>query len=118
MPYYRDFCPAPGHQLGFNDIKTIEVKALIKALAGGPKFMPDFREAYEIQRVVDAIVHSATEKRWIEVAEVARRKLAVGNRQSKWSPLAIADCPSRRLQWTPSSSRPPTVSPRRSATVS
>ena len=43
--FYREFCPAPGHQLGFNDIKTIEVRALVKALAGGPKFMPDFREA-------------------------------------------------------------------------
>ncbi|MEQ8700568.1 MAG: Gfo/Idh/MocA family oxidoreductase, partial [Bauldia litoralis] len=31
---YKEFCPAPGHQLGFNDIKTIEVKALITALAG------------------------------------------------------------------------------------
>ena len=32
--------------------------------------MPDFREAWEIQRVVDAIVLSANEKRWIEVTEV------------------------------------------------
>jgi predicted dehydrogenase len=68
--FYREFCPAPGHQLGFNDIKTIEVMALIRALAGGPKFMPDFREAWEIQRVVDAIVISANQKRWIDIAEV------------------------------------------------
>jgi predicted dehydrogenase len=68
--FYKEFCPAPGHQLGFNDIKTIEVMALIKSLAGGPKFMPDFREAWEIQRVVDAIVVSANERRWIEVTEV------------------------------------------------
>jgi predicted dehydrogenase len=68
--FYREFCPAPGHQLGFNDIKTIEVMALIRSLAGGPKFMPDFREAWEIQRVVDAIVISANEKRWIDIAQV------------------------------------------------
>jgi predicted dehydrogenase len=65
--FYREFCPAPGHQLGFNDVKTIEVRALLDALAGGPKFMPDFREAWEIQRVVDAIVDSAREKRWVEL---------------------------------------------------
>ena len=65
--FYREFCPAPGHQLGFNDIKTIEVRALMVALAGGPKFLPDFREAYEIQRVVDAIVQSAREGRWLDV---------------------------------------------------
>ena len=69
--FYREFVPAPGHQLGFNDIKTIEVMALIKSLvAGGPKFMPDFREAWEIQRVVDAIVLSSNEKRWVDVTEV------------------------------------------------
>jgi predicted dehydrogenase len=68
--FYREFCPAPGHQLGFNDIKTIEVMALVRSLAGGgPKFMPDFREAWEIQRVVDAIVRSAREKRWLAVSE-------------------------------------------------
>ena len=54
--------PAPGHHLGFNDIKTIEVRALLTALAGGPPFQPDFREAWEIQRVVDAIVDSARER--------------------------------------------------------
>lgn len=67
---YKEFCPAPGHQLGFNDIKTIEVKALITALAGGKAFMPDFREAWEIQRVVDAIVQSAREERWLAVTEI------------------------------------------------
>jgi len=67
---YQEFCPAPGHQLGFNDIKTIEVKALITALAGGAPFQPDFREAWEIQRVVDAVVRSAREARWVEVTEI------------------------------------------------
>lgn len=67
---YKEFCPAPGHQLGFNDIKTIEVKALINALAGGAPFQPDFREAWEIQRVVDAIVQSAREERWVAVTEM------------------------------------------------
>jgi predicted dehydrogenase len=68
--YYREFCPAPGHQLGFNDIKTIEVRALVAALAGGDRFMPDFREAYEIQRVVDAVVASSRQNRWVEISEV------------------------------------------------
>ncbi|HZP19229.1 MAG TPA: Gfo/Idh/MocA family oxidoreductase [Bauldia sp.] len=70
QPHFREFVPAPGHQLGFNDIKTIEVRALIAALAGGPAFQPDFREAWEIQRVVDGIVISAREKRWLNVSEV------------------------------------------------
>ena len=68
--HFKEFVPAPGHQLGFNDIKTIEVRALIEALAGGPAFAPDFREAWEIQRVVDGIVRSAKERRWLDIEEV------------------------------------------------
>ena len=49
-PPYGNFCPAPGHQLGFNDLKTIEVAHLIEAIASGRGASPDFREAYEIQR--------------------------------------------------------------------
>ena len=65
---YAEFCPAPGHQLGFNDIKTIEVKALLEALAGGEPFLPDFREAWEIQRVVDAVADSSKEGGWLAIA--------------------------------------------------
>jgi len=37
---------------------------------GGPAFAPDFREAWEIQRVVDGIVRSAKERRWLDIEEV------------------------------------------------
>ncbi len=67
---YAGFCPAPGHQLGFNEIKTIEVKDIVQALAGGSSFLPDFREAYEVQRVVDAILLSARDERWVDVSSI------------------------------------------------
>jgi predicted dehydrogenase len=66
-PHYGPFCPAPGHHLGFNDLKTIEVRAILAALSGGPKFFPDFREAARVQATVDAIVTSARERRWVSV---------------------------------------------------
>ncbi|MFO1035541.1 MAG: Gfo/Idh/MocA family oxidoreductase [Geminicoccaceae bacterium] len=69
-PDYAPFCPAPGHQLGFNDVKTIEVKTVVECLAAGRRFYPDFREAYAIQRVVDAILSSARERRWVDVREI------------------------------------------------
>ncbi len=56
---YGSFCVAGGHQLGFNELKTIEMGEFIAAVAGKPKQGPDFREAFEIQRVVDAAVRSA-----------------------------------------------------------
>lgn len=69
-PDYAPFCPAPGHQLGFNEIKAIEVKAIAEALDGGPAFQPDFREAAMVQATVDAMLRSARERRWVEVAEL------------------------------------------------
>jgi predicted dehydrogenase len=69
-PDYAPFCPAPGHQLGFNEIKAIELKAIAEALAGGPPFQPDFREAAMVQATVDAILRSGRERRWVEVGEL------------------------------------------------
>ena len=64
---YGLFCPAPGHQLGFNDLKTIEIHDFLMAIAGRGSGGPDFREAMEIQRVVDAAVAASKERRWISL---------------------------------------------------
>lgn len=58
-PPYAAFCPAPGHQLGINDLKTLEAAELLAALAGGPRPRPDFAEGLEIERAVFAIAASA-----------------------------------------------------------
>lgn len=73
-PAHRDFArfvPAPGHQLGFNDLKAIEVRDLIAGIAavdGAP--WPDFREAWEVQRVIDALIESDRSRAWASVAEI------------------------------------------------
>ncbi|MFS2222618.1 Gfo/Idh/MocA family protein [Pantoea sp. B65] len=59
---YGAFCPAPGHQLGFNDLKTIEIAEFLRAIAGQKVSGPDFREAWEIQKVIDGAIASAREK--------------------------------------------------------
>ncbi len=69
-PDFAPFCPAPGHGLGFNDLKVIEVKALLEGLGGGQPPDPDFAEAARIAQVVEAILRSAAEGRWVEVATV------------------------------------------------
>jgi len=66
-PPYRNFCVAPGHQLGFNDLKTIEVADFLNAIAGGEQRGPDFREALEIQKVVAAAITSSQARAWKEV---------------------------------------------------
>jgi predicted dehydrogenase len=64
-PPYGAFCIAGGHQIGFNDLKVIEIRNFLTALAGGPKPFADFREAYEVQRVIDAALLSSREARWV-----------------------------------------------------
>jgi predicted dehydrogenase len=71
-PPYGAFCPAPGHQLGFNDMKVIEVRDLLLAVAGKGKAWPDFREAWEVQRVIEAVTRSNARGRWVKVEEVDR----------------------------------------------
>src|SRR5262245_15425733 len=66
-PPYGAFCPAPGHQLGFNDLKTIEMRDFLLAIAGEPPAGPDFREGWEVQKVIDAIIQSSRERRWVRL---------------------------------------------------
>ena len=69
-PYYAAFCPAPGHGLGFNDLKLIEVYRLLSGLDGAAPLYPDFRDAAKIARVIDAVLRAAGERHWVAVAEV------------------------------------------------
>lgn len=64
-PPYGLFCPAPGHQIGFNDLKTIEMLEFLQAIRTGERSGPDFREALEIQKLVDAALVSSREQRWV-----------------------------------------------------
>jgi len=67
---YANFCPAPGHQLGFNELKVIELVELLKAIQGNVRCWPDFREAYEIQKVLEAARYSSKESSWCSPAQM------------------------------------------------
>jgi predicted dehydrogenase len=66
-PPYGEFCIAGGHQLGFNDLKTIEMGEFLRAIGGGKAQGPDFREAYEIQKVVEAAIASSKARSWVKI---------------------------------------------------
>jgi predicted dehydrogenase len=66
-PPYGNFCPAPGHHLGFNDLKVIEVARLLGAYANGGKCYPDFEEALAVQETVEAIANSVKSGTWVTV---------------------------------------------------
>ena len=58
-PPYGQFCPAPGHQIGFNDLKVIEATALLRAIRDKHAAYPDFDHAYEFEKTIHAIAQSA-----------------------------------------------------------
>ncbi len=64
---YGAFCVAPGHQIGFNDLKAIEVRDFLIAVAGGAVAGPDFSGGSEIQKLVELAYRSAKERRWLDV---------------------------------------------------
>ncbi|HHG89293.1 MAG TPA: Gfo/Idh/MocA family oxidoreductase [Devosia sp.] len=57
-PPYGLFCPAPGHQLGFNDLKTIEAHALLSAIRDNKQACPSLADAFEIEKVIHAIAEA------------------------------------------------------------
>jgi predicted dehydrogenase len=65
---YARFCAAPGHGLGINDLKIIEVHDLIRAIQDRKPFYPDFTEGLRVQRVMQAIEQSSAERAWLNVA--------------------------------------------------
>jgi len=60
---YGAFCPASGHQIGYNDLKTIEVKAAVEAAAGLPS-AKGFADALAVEKVADAIRRSHRDGGW------------------------------------------------------
>jgi predicted dehydrogenase len=64
---YGKFIPAPGHGLGFNDLKTIECRELLARIAGQPARVIDFDDGLEIERTVHAMAQSFAEQKWVKV---------------------------------------------------
>jgi predicted dehydrogenase len=64
---YGLFCVAPGHQLGFNDLKAIEVAGYLDAIAGKADEPFNFRAGLRIQTLVERIQRSAKDGAWLTV---------------------------------------------------
>lgn len=59
QPGFDAFCPAPGHNFGFNEQKVVECDQLRRAIAGEAPCWPDFTAGLGIERVIHAMAHSA-----------------------------------------------------------
>jgi predicted dehydrogenase len=67
-PPYERFIVAPGHQMGFNDLKIVEARELLNRIAGKPSLTIDFDQGLAIERTIHAIARSAAEGRWVAAA--------------------------------------------------
>lgn len=58
QPEFAAFCPAPGHNFGFNEQKIVEARDLLAAIAGGHNVGPNFEQGLEIERIIHAMAAS------------------------------------------------------------
>lgn len=64
---YGKFCVAPGHQIGFNDLKAIEVAGYLSAIVGDTPEPFNFRAGLGIQVLIETIQKSSKEGKWLQV---------------------------------------------------
>lgn len=58
QPEFAAFCPAPGHNFGFNEQKVVEARDLLRAIAGGSNLGPDFAAGLTIEKIIHAMARS------------------------------------------------------------
>ncbi len=66
-PPYDKFIPAPGHGLGFNDLKIIECRELLNVIAGAPAHAITFAQGIAIERTIHAMAEAFQAGRWQSV---------------------------------------------------
>lgn len=64
---YAKLCPAPGHGLGFNELKVIEAAELLYAITGRKSESVNFAKGLGIERVIHAFARSAEAGQWVAI---------------------------------------------------
>lgn len=66
-PAYGKLCPAPGHGLGFNELKVIELAEILHAIRGLPSDQIDFTRGLRIEKVIHAFAQSSAARGWVDI---------------------------------------------------
>ncbi|MEM6729374.1 MAG: Gfo/Idh/MocA family oxidoreductase [Pseudomonadota bacterium] len=64
-PPFGNFCPAPGHHVGFNEMKIIEAGHFVRAILEDGRAFPDFTHGLDYERALDAIQRSSETRAWV-----------------------------------------------------
>jgi predicted dehydrogenase len=62
-----DLWPIAGVNIGVHDLKLFEAFDLASAITAGTRTWPDFREGYEVEKVIDAVDAASQRRAWIDV---------------------------------------------------
>jgi len=65
-PYMKNWW-VPGCTIGYEHTFIHGFADFLASLEGGPAFQPDMKSALRTQRVCDAVLQSARERRWVEI---------------------------------------------------
>ena len=71
-PDYGNFCIGAGHGFGYNDMITVEMMDLIEGIAADQALWPSFRDAVHTALVVDSVLLSQKERRWVAIEELEK----------------------------------------------
>ena len=66
-PPYGMFTPAPGHQLGFNELKVIECRHFVDCIERDQEPYVNFAEGLKIEKIIHGIAASAASRSWLDV---------------------------------------------------
>jgi len=66
-PYGEAFWPLADSGMGYADLKSIEISALMDAISGKGKVSADFEDGYRAMLICDAVIESADTKEWVAI---------------------------------------------------
>ena len=64
-PPFGNFCPAPGHHVGFNEMKIIEAGEFCRAILEGNEAYPNFDDGLEFEKALQAIQDASEARAWV-----------------------------------------------------
>ena len=64
-PPFGNFCPAPGHHVGFNEMKIIEAGEFCRAILEGNEAYPHFDDGLVFEKALQAIQDASEARAWV-----------------------------------------------------
>jgi predicted dehydrogenase len=69
-PYGEGLWPIPALGIGYTETKIVEMYDFMKAVSTNTPVEPNFKDGYKIERIGDAVFHSAENGCWVKVEDI------------------------------------------------